>query len=428
MELLNHLRKRQADGRPIRVGLVGCGQEGSGMVHVTHQMAGMETSAIADLDVARPLGTLQKLGIPASSICITDQVGPAEDALRRGDYVVTQDALLLPQLESLEALVEATGVAEVGAQVAWHAIMQRKHVVMLNVETDVTIGLVLSKLAERAGCVYTASTGDEPGVCKQLYDFAVGLGFEVVCLGKGKNNPIDYFATPESCRVEAEGKNMNPKMLAAFKDGTKTMVELAAMANATGLVPDVPGAHGACVDVSELAKVFVPHADGGILSRRGCVDYSVGKVAPGVFAVIATPDPHIKADLKFYSMGDGPFYTLYRPFHLCSIETPQAVAEAVIYGEAVLKPQQMVAELVSVAKRDLRVGERVGGIGSADFFSRIYTRADAQSLRGIPMGLTAGGRVTREIPRGELLTEDNFAPDASSLIQTLRRMQETLIG
>jgi len=180
MELLAHLRKRQAEGRPIRVGLVGCGQEGSGMVHVTRQMAGLETFAIADIDLSRPLRVLQQLNIPKSSICVADKVGVAEDALRRGHYVVTQDALLLPQLESIDALVEATGVTEVGAQVAWHSIMHKKHVVMLNVETDVTVGLILSQLAEKMGCVYTVSTGDEPGVCKQLYDFASLLGFEVV--------------------------------------------------------------------------------------------------------------------------------------------------------------------------------------------------------------------------------------------------------
>jgi predicted homoserine dehydrogenase-like protein len=427
MELLDHLRKRQAEGRPIRVGLVGCGQEGSGMVHVTRQMAGLETFAIADIDLLRPLHVLQSLGIPESSICVTDQVGAAEDALRRGHYVVTHDALLLPQLESLDALVEATGVTEVGAQLAWHGIMHKKHVVMLNVETDVTVGLILSRMAEKMGCVYTASTGDEPGVCKQLYDFASALGFEVVCLGKGKNNSIDYYATPESCRAEAESKNMNPKMLAAFKDGTKTMVELAAMANATGLLPDVPGAHGAKVDVPDLNKVLVPKEDGGILSRRGCVEYSVGKVAPGVFAIISTPDAHIRADLKFYSMGDGPYYTLYRPFHLCSIETPQAVAEAVIYGEAVLKPQRIVAELVSIAKRDLKAGDKVDGIGGYDFFSRVYTVEDAKTLAGMPMGLTPGGRVLKDIARGEPLTTDNFAPDPTQLVYKLRQLQETLI-
>ena len=397
------------------------------MVHVTRQMAGMETFAIADIDISRPLHTLQTLGIPTSAICVTDQVDAAEDALRRGDYVVTQDAVLLPQLASLDALVEATGVTEVGAQLAWHGIMHKKHVVMLNVETDVTVGPILSRLAEKMGCVYTASTGDEPGVCKQLYDFATGLGFEVVCLGKGKNNPIDFYATPDSCRAEAESKHMNPKMLAAFKDGTKTMVELAAMANATGLVPDVPGAHGAKVDVPDLNKVLVPAVDGGILSRRGCVEYSVGKVAPGVFAIIATPDAHIRADLKFYAMGDGPYYTLYRPFHLCSIETPQAVAEAVIYGEAVLKPQRMVAELVSVAKRDLKAGQKVDGIGGYDFFSRIYTVEAAKTLAGMPMGLTPGGRVLKDIVRGELLTADNFAPDTTQLVYKLRQLQESLI-
>jgi predicted homoserine dehydrogenase-like protein len=426
MELLEHLRTREATGNPIRVGLVGCGQEGSGMVHITRRMAGMETSAIADIDIARPLKTLHALGIADRDICITNEANAAEDALRSGRFVVTEDAMLLTQMEGLDALVEATGVAEVGAQVAWQSILNKKHVVMLNVETDVTVGLILSNMAQRMGSVYTASTGDEPGVCKQLYDFAAGLGFEVVCLGKGKNNAIDYYATPDSCRAEAESKNMNPKMLAAFKDGTKTMVELAAMSNATGLVPDVPGAHGADVDLDALHKVFVPQEDGGILSRRGCVDYSIGKVAPGVFAIITADDPHIRADLKFYSMGDGPYYKLYRPFHLCSIETPMAVAEAVIYGEAVLKPMAMVSEVVSVAKRDLKAGERLGGIGSADFFSRIYTCADANALHAIPMGLTAGGWVTQDIARGALLTTENFSPDTNTLVYKLRQLQATL--
>ena len=176
MQLLDHLRKREAAGKPIRVGLVGCGQEGSGMVHVTHKMAGMETCAIADLDIKRPLKTLAALGVPESAICVTSDVGQAEDALRRGSYVVTENALLLTQAPSIDAVVEATGVTEVGAQVAWHSIMNKKHVVMLNVETDVTVGLMLSRMAEQAGCVYTASTGDEPGVCKQTLRFCQHAG------------------------------------------------------------------------------------------------------------------------------------------------------------------------------------------------------------------------------------------------------------
>jgi len=428
MQLLDHLRQRQADGNPIRVGLVGCGQEGSGMVHVTNQMAGLDTVIIADIDLSRPMETFKRIGIAPSSIVRTNRAGEAADAIRTGKRVVTEDALLLADVDLVDAVVEATGVTDVGAQVAWKCILNQKHVVMLNVETDVTVGLFLHQMALRSGCVYTVSTGDEPGVCKQLFDFSRVLGFEVVCLGKGKNNPINYYATPDTAREEAERKHMNPKMLAAFQDGTKTMVEMAAMANATGLAPDVPGGHGPKVDMADLNKVLIPQADGGVLSQRGCVDYSIGKVAPGVFAIIATDDPRIVEDLKFYSMGNGPYYTLYRPYHLCSIETPIAVAEAVVYGESTLVPMGRSAEVVSIAKRDLKAGQRVEGIGGRDFLGRMYKYADAVTAGGIPMGLTAGGTVLKDIAKDEMLTAGNFRPDASQFVYKLRQLQDELPG
>jgi predicted homoserine dehydrogenase-like protein len=428
MELYEHLQRREAAGNPIRLGLVGCGQEGSGMVHITGQMAGLDTRVIADIIPDRPLATLKSTGVPESDICTTNDPSEAEDALRKGRYVVTEDALVLPQLESLDVIVEATGVTEVGAQVAWNSILNQKHIVMLNVETDVTVGVFLHRLAQKVGCVYTVAMGDEPGVCKMLYDFSRTLGFEVVCLGKGKNNPIDYDATPESCREEAESKDMNPKMLAAFKDGTKTMVELAAMSNATGLVPDVPGGHGAKVDVEELNKVFVPTEDGGILTKRGCVDYSTGKVAPGVFAIISTDHPRIVADMKFYSMGPGPYYLLYRPYHLCSIETPLSVAEAVIYNEATLVPTNgLVSEVIPIAKRDLRAGETVGEIGSADIYSTFYTYEEAKANKAVPTGLASGAKVLKDIPKGALLTEENIAPDTTKVVFKLRQMQDAML-
>jgi predicted homoserine dehydrogenase-like protein len=260
-----------------------------------------------------------------------------------------------------------------------------------------------------------------------LYDFSRTTGFEVVCLGKGKNNPLNYYATPDSCRAEAESKDMNPKMLASFQDGTKTMVEMAAVSNATGLVPDVPGMHGPKVDLDDLAKVFIPEEDGGILSKRGCVDYSTGKVAPCVFAIVATDEPRIIKDMKFLGMGSGPYYMFYRPFHLCNIETPIAAAESVIYGETTVVARTMVSEVVSMAKRDLKAGETVQGIGSADIFHRIYTYEEARAEKGIPMGIAPGGKVLKDIPKGEMLTEENFAPDASSFVYKLRQMQDAMI-
>jgi predicted homoserine dehydrogenase-like protein len=426
MELYNHLLKREEEGEPIRLGLVGCGQMGSGMVHVTNRMAGMRTAAISDIDVNRPLAELKSIGVPESEICVTSNRGEAEDALAKGKYVVTEDGVLLTQLESLDVLVEATGYTEIGAEVAWNSIMNGKNIVMLNVETDVTVGVFLSRMAKKAGCIYTVASGDEPGVCKMLYDFSRTIGFEVVCLGKGKNNPLNHYATPESCREEAESKDMNPKMLSSFQDGTKTMVEMAAVSNATGLVPDVPGMHGPRVDLRDLVNVFIPKEDGGILSKRGCVEYSTGKVAPGVFAVVATDEPRIIKDMKFLGMGDGPYYMFYRPFHLCNVETPISAAETVIYGETTVIARTMVSEVVARAKRDLKVGEIIQGIGSADIFNTIYTYEEARAKKGIPMGIAPGGEVLEDIGKGEMLTEVNFAPDASSFVYKLRQMQDAM--
>jgi len=428
MEIYEHLQQLEAENDPILVGLVGCGQMGSGLAHVTNQMVGMNTVAISDIDVNRPLAALAAMGVPKSEIIVTNQVGEAQDALRAGKYLVTEDAVMLAKLESLDAVVEATGLTEVGARVAWNCILHSKHVIMLNVETDVTVGPLLHRLAQNAGCVYTAASGDEPGVCKMLYNLAGTMGFEVVCLGKGKNNLIDFGATPDSCREEAESKGMNPKMLAAFKDGSKTMVELAAMSNATGLVPDVPGMHGVKVDVPDLNKVFIPKEDGGILGRRGCVDYSTGKVAPGVFIIVTSPDPRIRVDMKFYSMGPGPYYTLYRPYHLCAIETPVSVAEAVIYGESTIVSKRLVSEVATIAKRDLKVGEIAGEIGSPDIFGRTYVFEEAHAQRAIPLGLAPGGKVLKNIAKGDLLTEENFAPNPAKFVYELRKVQDAQLA
>jgi predicted homoserine dehydrogenase-like protein len=429
MELLARLRKREAEGKRIRAGIVGCGQMGSGMVHVTHQMPGMRIMVIADIDLERPRKTLAALGVPSNAICVTGKEGEAEDALKAGHYVLTQDAELPGRLEGLDAVVEATGSTEVGARVAWGCIEHRKHVIMLNVETDVTVGVLLRDKARKAGCVYSAAMGDEPGVCKTLYDHAVCLGFDVVCVGKGKNNLVDLHATPESCRAEAESKNMNPKMLAAFKDGTKTMVEMAAVSNATGLVPDVPGMHGGKVELADLSKVLVPKEDGGILTHRGCVEYSTGKVAPGVFVIATSPDPRIREDLQFVSMGKGPYYLFYRPYHLCNIETPLTIAEAVLYGESTLVAETMVSEVVAVAKRDLPTGTVLSEIGGNDIYHTIYRYEESQRLRAVPMGLGTGARLTRAVKRDVLLTMNDVEPDRSRLAWKLRAMQdEFLVG
>ena len=206
------------------------------------------------------------------------------------------------------------------------------------------------------------------------------------------------------------------------------MVELAAMSNATGLVPDVPGMHGPRADVGELNKVLIPREDGGVLGRRGCVDYSTGKVAPGVFVIMTSHDPRVRVDMKFLSMGDGPYYTLYRPYHLCNVETPISIAEAVLYGESTIVSRRLVSEVATIAKRDLRAGEVIGEIGSPDILGRTYTFAEANAQKAIPLGIATGGVVIQDIVKGELLTWQNLQPDASKFVYKLRQMQDAQMG
>jgi predicted homoserine dehydrogenase-like protein len=427
MELYEKLCKRQANGEMIHTGLVGVGQMGHGLVHVTDKMPGVVTSVLADVNVDRALAVLEAIDVPKEQICVTNQAGEGNDALNKGKYVVTEDALMLPELDRLEAVVEVTGITEVGAQVAFNTIMSGKHCIMMNVETDVTVGVALDRIAEKNGVVYTVAEGDEPAVCKMLYDFAMCTGFEVVCLGKGKNNVVDYYATPDSCTEEAHSKGMNPKILASFKDGTKTMVEMAAVCNATGMIPDIPGMHGPKVEIPDLVNTFIPKKDGGIFDNWGVVDYSTGKIAPGVFAIVYSDNDVVVEDMRFVGLGDGPYYLLLRPYHLINIEAPLSIAQAVIYGERTVSPKTMMAELIPVAKRDLKVGEVVGGIGSADIYNKIYTYTEASAKKAVPMGIVPGAKVTKDIARDEILTEDNVQVDTSPFVYNLRQVQNQML-
>ena len=259
-----------------------------------------------------------------------------------------------------------------------------------------------------------------------LCEQAMLMGFEVVTLGKGKNNVIDLAATPDSCAEEARGKGMNPKMLAAFKDGTKTMVEMAAVANSTGLLPDVPGMHGPKVEVADLEKVFIPVEDGGILSRSGCVDYTTGAIAPGVFAIVRSYDARIRTEMRFITHAEGPYYLHFRPYHLCDLETPQSIAEAVLLGEVTASAEAMHAEVVCTAKRDIAAGERLDGIGGTDWYGTIMVATEARAGRAVPIGIGAGGVAQRAIGRGSIISEDDVSVDESTFVCRLRRLQDAL--
>jgi predicted homoserine dehydrogenase-like protein len=298
-----------------------------------------------------------------------------------------------------------------------------KHIVMLNVEADITSGRFLKEEARKAGGVYTGAAGDEPACTLEIIGFAKSLGFEIVAAGKGKNNPLKIDAVPADYRREAEERNMNARMLVEFVDGSKTAIEMVAIANATGLVPDVPGMHGPTATLDELASVLCPKEDGGILNRKGVVDYSIGKgVAPGVFCVIKTRHPRVLERMVDLKVGKGPYFTIFRPYHLTSLEVPLSAARAVVYKRADMEPlDHPVAEAVAVAKSDLGTGQSLGMIGENDYRGFAMTWEDARARGALPLGLAERAKVVKPIKTGDFLTYENCVPDDSMVITQIRR-------
>ncbi|MCG0276380.1 MAG: SAF domain-containing protein [Thermosediminibacteraceae bacterium] len=423
------LRELEESGKKINVGLIGAGQMGRGMVSQVFCMRGIRMAAVCDrkLEEAKLAYTLA--GVAEDDIFPAKTPSEVEEGVARGKFVVTEDFSAITRAIPIDVIVDATGVPEVGAQIALESIYNGKHIVMLNVEADVTVGPILKKMADSAGVVYTVSAGDEPGAIKELYDFADAMGFEILVLGKGKNNPLDLEANPDSVMEEAIRKNMSPKMLASFKDGTKTMVELTAVSNATGFLPTKRGLIGPSASVSELPKIFRLKNEGGVLDRYQVVEY-VNGVAPGVFVIVTTKLEVIKEEMAYLSMGEGPNYVLYRPYHLCSIETPLSVARAYIYKEPTIAPKGVpVSETIAVAKKDLKAGEHLDGIGGFTVYGVIDTYENAKKENALPIGLVNNKVVmTKDVKKGQVITYDSVKLDESSLILQLRRMQEKLIG
>lgn len=424
------LAKLEKEGTPILAGIVGAGQMGRGMVGQMMSMKGMRPAVVVDVVLENAISAYNNAGLSqGKDYQAAETIEEGNRLLEKGMFVVTTNNELATKCDLISCAVDATGVPEVGAKVAIDAINNKKHICMLNVETDVCIGHILYKLAQNAGVVYTGSAGDEPGAVIEMYDFAEALGFEVKVVGKGKNNKVDYDATPESVAEEAKRKGASPKMICAFKDGTKTMVEMTAMANATGFVPDVVGAHGPAGTVKELPDILSLKSEGrgGILNNYGVIEYVDG-VAPGVFIIISTDQPDIKHELTYLSMGAGPNFCLYRPYHLCSLETPLSVAKACIDHEPTIVPRAgLVAETVTVAKRDLKAGEALDGIGGFTIRGTFISAGEAKEKNALPMGIVnRNTKMVRDVKKGDIITYADVELDQSTLMVQLRKLQDEL--
>ncbi|MCD7061356.1 NAD(P)H-dependent oxidoreductase [Pelagibacterium xiamenense] len=425
------LEARAETGKPIRLGIIGSGEMGTDLVTQVMLMNGIEIAAIA---TRRPQTALAAMDIAygegAGMGREVDSRTAMSAAIDMGKIAVTSDTALMVTAPEVDVIIDATGKPGVGADFDLLGMEHGKHLVMMNVEADVTIGPYLKKEADRLGVVYSVGAGDEPSSCMELIEFVSALGLEIVSAGKGKNNPLNYDAVPDDYREEAERRNMNPRMLVEFVDGSKTMVEMTAIANATGLVPDIPGMHGPKADRDSLAKVLIPRADGGVLEKSGVVDYTVGKgVAPGVFVIAKAHHPRIIERMDDLHVGVGPYYGFFRPYHLTSLEVPLTAARIMLYGKPDMVPlPSPVAEVCAVAKRDLPEGTPLDAIGETCYRSFAMTIGDARRANAIPVGLLEGGRTTAPVKKGDLFTSANATPDVTTKLFALRQKQDQMFG
>jgi predicted homoserine dehydrogenase-like protein len=424
--LNEELAAREAAGNPVKIGLIGAGQMGVDVVAQVKMMKGIDVVAVADLDAARAREAY-RIGLLEGDVTDVGSAADADAAVSDGARVVTSDYRVVTGMKQVDVMLEATGVPEVGARAALRAARAGQQLAMMNVETDVTVGPLLHWYAKQKGVLYALAAGDEPAACKELYDFADSLGFTIVAAGKGKNNPLDRYAKPtdEKWANEAARRGLNPNMLIEFVDGSKTMIEMAAVSNATGLAPDVRGMHGPRTSRDKLNETFALKKDGGVLHRAGAVDYGIGGVHPGVFLVVTTDHPRLRQALVYRDMGEGPYYTLFRPYHLCSIEVPLTCAMLAIRKKSNMVPlDRLVSEVFAVAKQPLSPGESLDGLGGASFYSLIDRYEVAQQERLLPVGLAKDATLVRRVSKDQPITYDDAELHEPSAILDLRRLQD----
>lgn len=401
---------------------------GSGMIAQIEKTPGMSVAAVADIVLDKAAAALDAAG--ATDIeRAGDDLEAAERAILEGRAAAISNGLAMPEL-SVDIVVEVSGVPEIAAQIAYACITHSKDVALMTVEADITVGPLLSSLANAGSSIYTVCRGDEPVEALKLVEYAEDLGFEVVAAGKGKNNPNKPTSVPADNEAEAERKRMNPRMLTEFTDGTKTQLEMAALSNATGFPVDVDGMHGIECNIDELAQRLIPDADGGILSgdKGPVVEYTTGDVAPGVFAIVKSTSDVITHELDYLKLGTGPYYLLLRPWHIASIEAPLSIAEAVLHRSADFQSTTVTTEVVGRAKFDIDAGTVLEGLGGNHYYGWAVPAETAREKGLVPIGLLQTSVLRTDVKAGEYITEADLEIDEKRPLVAMRRLQDALVA
>lgn len=416
----NALRQRAEQGRPVRVGLVGAGYSGKRIAYqVLTAVPGMDVVAVANRTVSRARDALASAG--AGDVVEARAPGEVDEAVAAGRRTVTGDFEALTGSESVDVVVDATGTIEYGAQVVTSAIQNRKHVILMNVELDATVGPLLKAMAEEQGVVYSNSDGDEPGVAMNMIRFVRSIGLEPVLAGNLKGL-YDPYRNPDTQVAFAEQWGQKPQTMAHFADGTKLSMELNVLANAAGFGVARRGMYGPGLPhVNESAAYFRDK-----IREGGMVDFLVG-AAPGngAFVLGYTTDAVRKDYLEYLKMGEGPYYVFYTPFHLPQLEIPNTIARAALLGDATVAPKgPPMCESLAIAKRDLAAGEVLDGMGGFAAYALLDNYASSRQTNLLPMGVSEGCRLLRDVAKDRPITYDDVELPPSRLIDRLREQQD----
>lgn len=444
MNLSSMLAARAAEGRPVRVGLIGAGKFGSMILAQAKHIEGYHVVGIADLDVGKARESLARVHWEPERF----GAGSMGEALKAGTTCVTDSAADLFACDEIECIVEATGHPIAGIRHALAAIEAGKHVVMVNVEADVLCGPVLAQKAREAGVVYSMAYGDQPAAICELVDWVHASGFELVAAGKGMNFAPPYrYSTPDTVwgffgwsDEEVAAGDFNPKMYNSFTDGTKAAIEMAAVANATGMDCPDDGLAFHPAGLHDLAQVFKPESDGGRLKKPGLVEIAASRepdgrvvlnnIQYGMFVTFRAPDEYTRACFQQYGLmtdKSGWYGSMWRPFHLIGLETSVSVLNAVLRREATGSSTRYRADAVATAKSDLKAGEMLDGEGGFAVWAKAIPARIAAPVNALPIGLAHRIKLKRAVKKDQVVTLDDVEVKDDLDIFAMREVQRGMM-
>ena len=423
MHLYRELRRRQQFGRVIKVAVSGIGSMGRGIALQLRSMHGMEPAILINRTVEHAVDAWLTAGVARDEIVVSDDPRLLQIGVEQGLACVCREVGSAMEVKEIEVLVEATGTVGHGARSVLGAINAGKHVVVMNAELDATIGCYLAERARQQGVVYGYVDGDHPGVLMRILEWVDLHGFEIVAAVSCWDS-LDVRATPDSAMQRAARMKTSPHVACSFMDGTKMNLVNAVISNATGLVPECRGMHGVETTLKNAVRDF-----GSLLGKPGVVDYTLGgDFGGGAFVIGRCSDwERVGHYFDYLKQEHGPDYLFFRPYHLCHLEAPLSVAEAVIYREPTVAPiGAPVADVIAMAKKDLEPGEVLDEIGGVSFYGQIDTVERAREF--VPCGLASGAVIVRPVAADEPIPREAVEFSTGNYGLNLRCLQETLFS